>query len=160
MNSKVIVTADPTTNAVINVSQNKPEWGYIRVQQVKTMIDDNGFLKRKPISAIVPALLTDLKESGFFAGQQLDGKIIVEESLEPFNDKTPERDLKIAGETGIVCTVSGQPIYRRTKFSFDGNVSDTLIKHDNVEQLRAAYANASKANTATLQNAAGEGFNI
>jgi hypothetical protein len=160
MNSKVIVTADPTTNAVINVSQNKPEWGYIRVQQVRTMIDDNGFLKRKPVSAIIPALITDLQESGFFAGQQLDGKIVVEESLEPFNEKTPERDLKIAGETGIVCTVGGLPIYRRTKFSFDGNVSDTLIKHDNVDQLRTAYANASKANTAAIQNAAGQDFNI
>ena len=160
MNSKVIVTADPTTNSVINVSKNKPEWGYIRVEQVRTMIDDNGFLKRKSVSAIVPALLEDLQASGFFAGQQLDGKIIVEESLEPFNEKTPERDLKIAGETGIVCTLGGLPIYRRTKFSFDGNVSDTLIKHDNVDQLRAAYANASKANTSAIQNAAGQDFNI
>ena len=160
MNSKVIVTADATTNAVINVSQNKPEWGYIRVQQVRTMIDDNGFLKRKTVSAIVPSLLVDLQASGFFAGQQLDGKIVIEESLEPFNDKTPERDLKIAGETGIVCTLAGQPIYRRTKFSFDGNISDTLIKHDNVEELRAAYAISSKPNTEALKNAAGQDFNI
>jgi hypothetical protein len=94
MNSKVIVTADATTNAVVNVSENNPEWGYIRVEQVRTMIDDNGFLKRKPVSAIVPGLLADLQESGFFAGQQLDGKIVVEESLEPFNNKTPERDLE------------------------------------------------------------------
>jgi len=143
MNSKVIVLADETTGAVVNVSNN-PEFGYIRVQQVRTMIDDNGFLRRKPVSALIPGTLAELKESGFFAGQQLDGKIIVEESLEPFNDKTPERDLKVAGETGIVCTLDGSPIYRRTKFSFDGNVSDTLIKHNNTEELRAAY-NASKS---------------
>lgn len=140
MNSKVIVLADETTGAVVNVSTNNPEYGYIRVQQVRTMIDDNGFLRRKPISALIPGTLVELQDSGFFAGQQLDGKIIVEESLTPFNDKTPERDLKIAGETGIVCTVNGSPIYRRTKFSFDGAVSDTLVKHDNVEQLRAAYS--------------------
>lgn len=160
MNSKVIVTADPTTNAVINVSQNKPEWGYIRVQQVRTMIDDNGFLKRKSVSAIVPALLEDLQASGFFAGQQLDGKIIVEESLEAFNDKTPERDLKVAGETGIVCTFGGLPIYRRTKYTLDASATDTLIKHDNVEELRAAYANSQRANTSALQNAAGQDFNL
>lgn len=159
MNSKVIVTADPTTNAVINVSDN-PQWGYIRVEQVRTMIDDNGFLKRKSVSAIVPALLSDLEDSGFFAGQQLDGKIVVEESLEPFNKKTPERDLKIAGETGVVCTLAGQAIYRRTKWALDNSASDNLIKHDNIEELRAAYANAQKANTAALQNAAGEEFNI
>ena len=138
MNSKVIVLADETTGAVVNVSNN-PEFGYIRVQQVRTMIDDNGFLRRKPVSALVPGTLAELKESGFFAGQQLDGKIIVEESLEPFNDKTPERDLKVAGETGIVCTLDGLPIYRRTKMSFDANVSDILIKHNNTEELRAAY---------------------
>jgi len=159
MNSKVIVTADATTNSVVNVSEN-PEWGYIRVQQVRTMIDDNGFLKRKSVSAIVPALLSDLQESGFFAGQQLDGKILVEESLEPFNKKTPERDLKIAGETGIVCTFGGLPIYRRTKYTLDGSATDNLIKHDNVEELRAAYANSQRAHTAALQNAAVENFDI
>ena len=65
MNSKVIVLADETTGAVVNVSQNNSEYGYIRVQQVRTMIDDNGFLRRKPISALVPGTLAELKESGF-----------------------------------------------------------------------------------------------
>jgi hypothetical protein len=159
MNSKVIVTADATTNAVINVSENNPEWAYIRLEQVRTMIDDNGFLKRKPVSAIVPGLLTDLQASGFFAGQEIDGKIVVQESLEPFNKKNPERDLKIAGETGIVCTLGGLPIYRRTIFSFNGNGTDELIKHDNVEQLRAAYAATNKTNSSAITAAAND-FNI
>jgi hypothetical protein len=159
MNSKVIVTADATTNSVVNVSDN-PEWGYLRVEQIRTMIDDNGFLKRKSVSAIVPGLLSDLQASGFFAGQPLDGKIVVEESLEPFNKKNPERDLKVAGETGIVCTYGGLPIYRRTKFSLDSTMQDTLIKHDNVEELRAAYANSQRANTDALKNAAGQDFNL
>ena len=109
---------------------------------------------------MIPGTLSELQDSGFFAGQQLDGKIVVEESLEPFNAKTPERDLKVAGDTGVVCTLGGFPIYRRTKFTLDGNAQDTLIKHDNVEQLRAAYSNASKANTSAIQNAAGQDFNI
>lgn len=150
MNSKVVVLADETTGAVVNVSTNNPEYGYIRVQQVRTMIDDNGFLRRKPVSALIPGTIAELKESGFFAGQQLDGKIVVEESLEPFNEKTPERDLKVAGETGIVCTLGGLPIYRRTKFSFDASGADTLIKHDNVEELRNAYA---KGKSSAIQNA-------
>ena len=159
MNSKVIVLADETTGAVVNVSNN-PEYGYIRVQQVRTMIDDNGFLRRKPISALIPGTIAELKDSNFYLGQSLDGKIVVEESLTPFNEKTPERDLKVAGDTGIVCTLGGQPIYRRTRMSFDANVSDTLIKHDNVEQLRAAYANATKANSSAITNAAGQDFGI
>lgn len=150
MNSKVVVLADETTGAVVNVSNNNPEYGYIRVQQIRTMIDDNGFLRRKPVSALIPGTLAELKESGFFAGQQLDGKIVVEESLEPFNDKTPERDLKVAGETGIVCTLGGLPIYRRTKFSFDATGADALIKHDNVEELKAAY---NRSKSSAIQNA-------
>jgi hypothetical protein len=150
MNSKVVVLADETTGAVVNVSTNNPEYGYIRVQQVRTMIDDNGFLRRKPVSALIPGTLAELKDSGFFAGQQLDGKIVVEESLEPFNEKTPERDLKVAGETGIVCTLGGLPIYRRTKFSFDATGADTLIKHDNVDELRTAYA---RGKSSAIQNA-------
>jgi hypothetical protein len=160
MNSKVTVLADETTGAVVNVSQNNPDYGYIRVQQIRTMIDDNGFLRRKPVSALIPGTVDELQATGFFAGQQLDGKIIVEESLEPFNEKEPSRDLKIAGETGIVCTLGGLPIYRRTKMSFDNSVSDTLVKHDNVEELRNAYQAASKSNTDAINNASGQEFTV
>lgn len=44
--------------------------------------------------------------------------------------------------------------------SFDASATDTAIKHDNIEELRAAYANSSKANTSALQNAAGQDFNL
>lgn len=156
MNSKVIVLADETTKNVVNVSTNNPEYGYIRVQQVRTVVDDNGFLRRKVITALSPGLVSELTDMGFYAGQQLDGKIVIEESLEPFNKETPERDLKVAGETGVLCTYAGLPIYRRTKFSFDANAVDTLIKHDNGEELRAAY-NAHKSNNAIVPN---EDFSI
>jgi hypothetical protein len=150
MNSKVTVLADDTTGAVVNVSENNSDYGFIRVQQVRTLIDDNGFLRRKPVSALIPGTVAELKESGFYAGQQLDGKIVIEEALEPFNSKSPERDLKIAGETGVVCTLGGLPIYRRTKFSFAGNAEDMLIKHDNVDELRNAYA-AQNAKAKAIQ---------
>lgn len=161
MNSKVTVLADEETGTVINISQNNPEYGYIRVQQIRTMIDDNGFLRRKPVSALIPATVEELQATGFFAGQQLDGKIVVEESMEPFNEKDPTRDLKVAGETGIVCTLGGLPIYRRTKMSFDNTSADTLIKHDNIDELRQAYEKAAKASSEVLEkNAGGEEFSV
>ena len=98
------------TGSVINVSENS-EYGYVRVQQMN-----------------------------LYGGQGLDGKIVIEESLSPFNKKTPERDYKVAGKTGIICTLGGLPIYRRTKFSFNQSAVDTTIDHDNIEQLREAYA--------------------
>jgi hypothetical protein len=139
MNSKVFVQADDT-NAVITVSENNPDYGYVRIQQTRTMIDDNGFVRRKSITALMPGAIEDLKAMNLYGGQALDGKIIIEESLNPFNKKNPERDLKIAGETGIVCTLGGLPIYRRTKFTFNESLSDLTVEHDNIDELKAAYA--------------------
>jgi hypothetical protein len=154
MDSKVIVVADEATGSVINVSENNSEFGYVRVSQTRTMIDDNGFLKRRIVSALIPGKIEDLQATGFHAGQVLNGRVIIQEALLPFNQKNPERDLKIAGDTGILCTLGGLPIYRRTVFSFNEGLQDDLIKHDNVQELRAAYAASMKSNTSALKQAA------
>lgn len=145
MNSKVKVVADATSGAVIVQSQNNPDYGYVRLEQVRTLVDDNGFLKRKVISTLLQGEMGVLLASGFYNGQELPGTICIVESLEPFNKKNPERDLKIAGETGIVCTFDGNPIYRKTKYATSVNSEDQLIQHDNVDELRAAYASKSSA---------------
>jgi hypothetical protein len=154
MDSKVIVVADEATGSVINVSENNSEFGYVRVSQTRTMIDDNGFLKRRIVSALIPGKIEDLQATGFYANQVLNGRVVVQEALLPFNQKNSERDLKIAGDTGILCTLGGLPIYRRTVFSFNEGLQDDLIKHDNVEELRAAYAASMKSNTSALKQAA------
>lgn len=149
MNSKVKVVADATTGAVIVQSENNPSYGYVRLEQTRVMIDDNGFVKPRKISALLQGEVENLQGLGLFAGQELPGNILTFESLEPFNKKNPERDLKIAGETGIVCTKEGQPIYRKTRYSANPNETDGApIKHDNVDELRAAYAAKSSAMTA------------
>ena len=53
MQSKVVVKADETTGSVINVSTKNSLYGFIKVEQVRTIIDDNGFLSAKPISGVV-----------------------------------------------------------------------------------------------------------
>jgi hypothetical protein len=98
MNSKVLVVAD-ATGAVINVSENNPEYGYVKLQQAKTVVDDNGFLRRTVLTSLILAPLDILKEMNYYGGQILPGTLVIEESLAPFNKKTPERDLKIAGKT-------------------------------------------------------------
>jgi hypothetical protein len=144
MNSKVKVVADATTGAVISISENSPEWGYVKLEQIRTVIDDNGFIERKKMSTLVKGPVDVLKESGFYANQELPGTIVVEESLTPFNKKNPERDYKIAGETGIICRLDGAPIFRRTKYTPVAGAADiNPIKHNNIEELRAAYSAAS-----------------
>ena len=78
------------------------------------------------------------------------------ESLEPFSSKNPDRDLKVAGETGIVCTQGGSPIYRKTVYDPTGSKAESFVQHDNVEELRAAYE-ASKVQGAMKPN---EDFSI
>jgi hypothetical protein len=157
--SKVKVVADSTTGAVINVSTTNPVYGYVRLEQKRSVVDDNGFLRVKPVSTLLHGTVTELTSAGFYAGQELSGQVVVQESLTPFNDKAPQKDLKVAGSTGIVCTLEGAPIYRRTMYKTDINAQDTTIKHDNVEQLRAAYAVQTGKSSAIKPNVA-EDFSI
>lgn len=157
MQSKVVVVPDATTGAVIYVSANNPDYGYVKLQQVRTLVDDNGFLRRQNMSALIQAPVGILQEMGYYAGQILDGKIIIKESLAPFNKKSPERDLKIAGKTGILCKVGDEPIYRKTVYNTSSNAADITIQHDNVEELREAYA-VQRVSTTTVR--ANEDFTI
>jgi hypothetical protein len=152
MSSKVKVVAADEAGAVINVSKTNPDWGYVRLEQVRSLIDDNGFLRRKTISTLIQGEVSVLAESGFSAGQELPGVIVIEESLEPFNKKNPERDYKVAGETGIICKKDGKPIYRRTKYSGNPAATDVTIQHDNVDELREAYARAKAPGSAIQAN--------
>jgi hypothetical protein len=148
MKSKVMVVADATTGAVINQSVNNPEYGFIRIEQFVNHYDDNGFLRRRKLSALISGPLSDLQDADYYAGMELSGRIIVQESLTPWNEKNPNRELKVAGSTGIVCRIEGQPIYRRTLYTEKENLTDIFLAHDNVDELRHAYtAQVTKVNT-------------
>jgi hypothetical protein len=140
---KVTIAADQHGN-IIGVSPNNPEYGYVRVQQVANSINTQGWLRRSKRSALIKGKVQDLLEANFTDGQELPGKIVVIESHTPFNPENPERDLKIAGDTGIVCRVDDQPIYRQTFYTPNENSQDELITHTNSEEIRDVQA-ASKA---------------
>lgn len=144
MNSKVKVTAEEVTGNVVVVSKNNPEWGHIRVEQSRTMIDDNGFVRKRNISALIHGTVEDLKSFKWANSQEVPGKIIAKESLEPFNMNQPERDYKIAGKTGIVCCQDGQPIYRKTFYTLNSSAEDVLVAHNNIEDIRAAYSTSNE----------------
>jgi len=150
MNSKVVIVADATTGAIINVSSKNSDYGYVKLQQVRVLIDDNGFLRRQTVSALIQAPIDILLEMNYTPHQILDGKIVIKESLTPFNKKNPGRDLKIAGKTGIICSFEGQPIYRKTVYNISGNATDITVQHDNVDELREAY-NAHNAVSSTIK---------
>jgi hypothetical protein len=143
MKSKVVVTADANGN-VIGVSENNPEYGYVRAEQSGAFINDQGWLRISKRSALIKGLVKDLVAAGFTEGQELPGKIVVIESLVPFNPENPDRDLKIAGETGVVCRIDDEPIYRQTFYTTNDSLNDQLIMHTNSEEIREVQA-AQKA---------------
>jgi hypothetical protein len=133
--TKVTVAADKTGN-VIGVSQNNPEYGYIRVEQQAVQINDQGWLRNVKRSALIKGKVEDLLQTGYQEGTEIVGKIVVIESLTPFNDANPDRDLKIAGDTGVICRVDDQPIYRQTFFTTNVNLQDEFITHSNSAEIR------------------------
>ena len=155
MDSKVKVLKNED-DSVLNISENNPDYAWVLLQQVRTVVDDSGFLRRKPVTAILPGLIEDMKAMNFYAGQELPGKILIKEALVPFNLKNPDRDLKIAGESGIVCKLEGFPIYRKTYYTTKSNIEDIFVQHDNKDEIKSVFNNSMKANTETLQKASEE----
>lgn len=142
MNSTVKVVAD--TNGNVIRPSNNPDWGFVRVVQVRNVVDDRGFARRKQASALIHGTVEDLKGFGYKHGQEIEGKIIFKEQLTPFNTKNPERDLKIAGDTKVVCCVDGAPIYRSSFYAQNPLAQDVLLAHTNGEEIKAAYAEINK----------------
>jgi hypothetical protein len=140
MKSKVKVTADKAGN-VISVSKNNPDFGHIRVEQSRMVINDKtGFATSVRISALIPGEVEALASFGFTANQELPGVIYVKEQTKPFDAKTPERDLKIAGTTGVICRIGDQEIYRKNFYSVNPDKADETIEHTNPEEIQEAYA--------------------
>ena len=137
MKSAVKVTGDAAGNVVIT-SEN-PEFSYIRLEQKKLVVNDvTGFMDTKNVTALLHGKTVQQKDLGLKVGDEMEGKIITRESLVPFDKKNPERDIKVAGDTKVVLTVNGQPIYRKSFYTTDMSKSDELIQHDNVEAIRIA----------------------
>lgn len=139
--NKVKVVADEFGN-VIRVSQNNPEYGFVRVEQDAVEVS-NGWVRRKVRSSIVPGLVSDLKAIGWKANQLLEGKITVKESLEPIMQSNPDFGVKRAGQDGPICLFEDQAIYRRTYYTMDVNDTDTFIQHTNVDEIRESNSQRS-----------------
>lgn len=137
---KVIVRADEA-GSVIAQSKNNAKFGHIRVEQTRMIIDEEtGFAKKKTISALIPGEIADLRGFGWTDRQEVEGKIIIKERLTPFNEKDPDRDIKIAGDTGVTCMDGDKVIYRKHFYTTDDSATDKLHAHTNTEEIRAAYA--------------------
>jgi hypothetical protein len=139
MSKNVTVSANKAGEVVV-MSNDNPKFGYIRVEQTRSLIDNRGWLRKKDVSALIQGETTDLLDLKLEAGDALAGNIIIRESLEPFSTKNPEKDYKYAGDTGVVCCLDGQPIYRKAFYDATGKLTDELIAHNNNEAIKNAQS--------------------
>ena len=137
MQGNVSIIADDMGN-VIRQSNNNAEYGYVRLTQQRVTFGNNGWEKNSNLSTLLLGKLEDLQTLNLTTDTKLPGKIVIKESLSPFSSTEPDRDLKYAGDTGIVCCVDGQPIYRKTVFTADAYSEDELIAHTNGQDIREA----------------------
>ena len=129
-----LVTVRKENGATVRVSNN-PEYGFIVLEQIASELKD-GWISDKTLTTIIQGKISVLESMDL--SKPLIGKIVVKERLRPFNNKMPERDLKYAGDTGIVCMDGDNPIYRKTEFTYDTNAHSEFIKHTNGAEIRSA----------------------
>ena len=136
---------------VVRQSKNNSEYGYVRLQQDRVTYSNGGWLKRSNVSTLLHGKVEDFDAIGIKDQKELTGKIIIKEQTTPFSNNDPDRDLKYAGDTGVICCAHGEPIYRKTFFVADPNAQDVYVAHDNGDAIREAYPQ-SNATTALPKN--------
>lgn len=135
--SKVKVTA--ANGQVVVQSENSPEYGYIRVESTEMQME-NGWVRESKRSALLRGKVEVLSKLNFSEGQTLPGKIVIRETTTPINSNDLEQGLKKAGDVDVICKVGGKSIYREAFYTTNLETTDTLLAHDNSEEIKAAQA--------------------
>ena len=138
---QIQIIADDNGNK-IRVSANNPEYAHVRLVQEKIWIAPSGWVRKRNMSTLLHGKLDDLKDLGINKMKYLPGQIVITESFDG-ND----RDIKYAGDTGVICRVDDQPIYRVTEYDASCTRVDTLIAHTNGDEIREANSLAAATDT-------------
>ena len=147
MLKKVKVIADKISGKAVVVGKNNPDYGYVRLEQETTIVEKN-WLREKTLSCLINGKVEALKKDYPSVGE-ISGKLYTIETLEPTNPDDVEYNTKKAGDTEIVCSINGAPIYASTYWTEDLSISSELLKHDNKAEIQAYYA-AKKAEEAEM----------
>lgn len=133
--------------AKIRVSVNNPEYAHVLLVQNKTWIAPSGWVRKRRMSTLLNGKTEVIKELGLGKKKYLPGQIVIKEQLEPFScSSDPDRDIKYAGDTGVICCKDGEIIYRKCFYDSSGLDVDILVAHTNGDAIREANA-ANAENT-------------
>jgi hypothetical protein len=119
---------------VVSVSRN-PKEGYIMLEQMVPYTNPKtNFTCEKRRTALFFGFVDMLLNLKWKEGQEVTGRIVLTESLVQEKGMQP----KMAGNTGVPCTLKGKQIYHKTEFSFDADQPDVLLRHDNNHEIAVA----------------------
>ncbi len=137
--TNVNIIADDLGN-IIRLSSNNPEFGHVKLEQERIIFGNNDSVKPANLSTLIYGKVEDLKEMGLATTTTLSGKIVIKEQTTPFNKNNPDRDLKIAGDTEIICSSGshGEFIYRKTFYVNDTSTEDVLLEVYNITDIEHA----------------------
>jgi|TARA_R110000765_G_scaffold38452_8_gene84359 hypothetical protein len=141
---KVCIVQDEM-GGIIRISKNNSDYGHVRLTQEAVTYTATGWVKKQVRSTLLHGLVEDLKVTNIHKKKSLPGLIYIIEQFTPFTKDNPNRDLKQAGKTMIICKgtdiETGEvdcPIYRKSFYDPTGTMQDTLIAHTNSKEIRVA----------------------
>ena len=139
----VVIVKDDQKNS-IRVSKKNPVYAHVRLVQERSWLSANGWFTQREISTLIHGKTEQLKNAGIGRKKNLPGNIYIVEQLFPFTSKNPDKDLKYAGKTGVVCKAADPDtgevlnIYRKTFYDAAGTKEDVLVEHINGDEIRKA----------------------
>lgn len=125
--SKVSIAINSKNNQVFTPneqpSKNGKQLGFFIVKS-SVFNMENGFIVKQTRSATLTVEQSLVKDLGWKEGTQLPGKIVVQESFEPFYEG---QEQKINPDTKADVLVDGRKVYRQSRYTDDLTATDSLI---------------------------------
>ena len=139
--------------AKIRVSANNPEYAHVLLVQNKTWIAPSGWVRQRRMSTLLNGKTELIQELGLNKKKYLPGQIVIKEQLEPFSCSSDgDRDIKYAGDTGVICCKDGEIIYRKCFYDASSTDTDVLVQHTNGDAIREANAARSEEDKVTMDD--------
>ena len=150
---------------LISMYKGNAEFGFITLTSSQQTVSPDGWIREQTrttlLRAETPVLERFVKDS---RNLTLPGQIVVNEFVESqvppayrgrLNEKVPYEDaiagfIKRAGKDGIELTVGGERILRFTTYDMSGSLSDSIVAHDNTDDVKASKSQSANSKEADL----------
>ena len=137
-NSVKIIGKNNQSTEILGVSNNNPDYGYIRVESTgEVTFGTGGWLNSSSKTALIKGKTADLKtfiaKNNVTLGYEMPGQIVIMEQTTPFYAGQQPKINPSTSEV-LYVTVNGvkSPIYRSTEFTQDMTRVDSMLQHENV----------------------------